>query len=128
MDVMAEQILLFGCDVLRANVLAAAADRVKVTLRRVERSQYNLPLGVLAQVGGSRSLFARAPYIGPELAEPMAVLCGFQNNARLDEVVAALNATGVGTLKCILTPENALWNGVALQRELQGERAQLTQK
>lgn len=120
---MREQILLFGCDLLRAGALTAAAQGVGAKAIRVEQSLYNRPLAVLLQVNGSRSLFARAPYIGGEL-EPMAVLCGFQNNARLDRVIAALNGTGIATIKCILTPENAGWNAVTLQRELLRERAQ----
>lgn len=120
---MKEQILLFGCDLMRAGALTAAAEVLGIRAVRIDRSLYNRPIGTLAQVNQARTLFARAPYIGPELEEPMAVLCGFENNARLDAAVAALNGTGAKILKCVLTPHNAMWNAVMLQRELAQERA-----
>lgn len=125
---MKEQILLFGCDLMSAQALSAAAEALGIRAVRIERSLYNRPIGTLAQVNQARSLFARAPYIGPELQEPMAVFCGFANNARLDAAVSALNGTGARTLKCILTPDNAMWNAVMLQGELVKERAEMQEK
>ncbi|MCD8084834.1 MAG: DUF3783 domain-containing protein [Clostridiales bacterium] len=119
---MKEQILLFGCDLMSANALIAAAQGLGVSAVRVERSLYNRPIGTLMQVSQARSLYARAPYIGPELEVPMAVLCGFANNGRLDAVVEGLNATGAKVVKCILTPDNARWNIITLQRELRKEQ------
>ncbi len=119
---MKELILLFGCDLMSANALTAAAQGLGVPAVRVERSLYNRPIGTLTQVNQARSLYARAPYIGPELEVPMAVLCGFANDERLDAVVAGLNATGARVVKCILTPDNARWNVITLQRELLKER------
>lgn len=41
---MKEQILLFGCDLMRANALIAAAQGLGVPAVRIERSLYTGPL------------------------------------------------------------------------------------
>jgi hypothetical protein len=78
------------------------------------------PLGAVAQLPG----YPRHPVppFAPSLTEEMAVFSGFRQ-AEIFSLLEALRRAGVQVprLKAMLTPSNAAWDALTLQRELMEE-------
>jgi len=93
---------------------------LKVRLKKVEKCDYNQPLGYLA---GLKELEpAEGVYDGDELPDTMFVFAFF-NDARLNQVLAALRKCGAGPFpyKAILTPTNQFWNATECFEEIRKE-------
>ena len=106
---MKETILLFNPPAKDQLLkLEMALFPLRVRLKRVQSSDYNQPLGVLAGIKDMAP--AEGSYDGPELPSTMIVFCFLDDN-RLNQALAAIRKSGAGPFpyKAILTPTNSEW-------------------
>lgn len=91
-----------------------------VRLKRVDKGDYNQPLGVLA--GRKDMTPAEGTYDGPELPSTMIVFCSLDDD-RLNKALAALRRSGAGPFpyKAILTPTNSEWTAPDCFAEIKKE-------
>lgn len=91
-----------------------------VRLKRVQVSDYNQPLGVLAGIKDMQP--ADGVYTGPDLPDTMFVFCFFEDS-RLNQALAALRKSGAGPFpyKAILTPTNSAWTAADCFAEIRKE-------
>ncbi len=117
---MKEKVLLFHFtdeEVLARMQLALLVN--KVGAKKIEKKDYCQPVGYLAGVSGKKPV--EVEYDGPELEEPMMILC--MDSRRIDEVLAAFRRAGVPRIpyKAMLTPTNSDWTPLELYQELKRE-------
>lgn len=120
-------ILLFGFEDLPSiAAVGSVAEQFGVQLRPVMRSEYHMPLGVLA--GVSKTKGTAVPYAGGPLGGRMMVFCGLEK--QLDNILTAVRQAGIGPecLKAVLTDNNQNWNAVTLYGELWSEHQAMSRK
>ena len=106
---MKETILLFNPPEKEQLLkLEMALFPLRIRLKRIQSSDYNQPLGVLAGIKDMTP--AEGSYDGPELPSTMIVFCFLDDN-RLNQALAAIRKSGAGPFpyKAILTPTNSEW-------------------
>ena len=88
-------------------------------LKLVEKKDFGLPLGVLAE---GKEPEERDNYDGPGFEDEMAVMAGF-TSTQVDAFIWALRKKGVGRIdyKAVLTPTNREWDSVTLYHEIKKE-------
>ena len=117
---MKEKVLLFHFtdeEILARMQLALLIN--KVGAKKVERKDYCQSVGYLAGVSGKKA--AEVEYDGPELEEPMMIMC--MDSRRIDELLAAFRRAGVPRIayKAMLTSTNSDWTPLELYKELKRE-------
>ena len=117
---MKEKVLLFHFtdeEVLARMQLALLVN--KVGAKKVEKKDYCQSVGYLAGVSGKKA--AEVEYDGPELEEPMMIMC--MDSRRIDELLTAFRRAGVPRIayKAMLTPTNSDWTPLELYEELKRE-------
>lgn len=105
-------------------------------IRRIEPTEFTLPLGVLAGIdrepaleqpdtaeadGTSRVYEKQAAF-----TDEMAVMAGF-SSAQVDAFILALRKNGIGRIdyKAVLTPTNRGWDSIRLYQEIKKEHEQM---
>ncbi len=124
---MQKQILAFNFSEERLKALKLISMMLRVQLRAVSCSEMLQPIGYLAGVSGFEPV--GEAYAGEEAAEEMLVLCAF-TRPDLDRLLAAIKKSKLAkvALKAMLTPHNAAWSAVQLQKELAAEHAYMHDK
>ncbi len=117
-------ILCYGIDEREVSRLEKAAKCVGASVRKPLPAEYSLPIAAAAA-----NLPVRRPYEGPLLPEGMLVFVSFPEGT-LDLLLSELkkNGIGIGILKAILTPYNAVMTPFALYEELCRERKAFLQR
>ena len=96
---------------------------------KVPANDYNTPMGILAKTGSMR--LSSRPGTLPEqteITEEMIVMCGFNEEA-LNSFLSMCRAGKCSvSLKAVLTPVNAFWNGGMLQGVLMQERKEILEQ
>lgn len=122
---MKETILLFNPPAKdRLLKIEMALFPLHIRLKRVESSEYNQPLGVLAGVKDIEPV--EGTYDGPELPDTMFVFCFLSEN-RLNQALAALRKCGAGPFpyKAVLTQTNSAWTAPDCFTEIRREHEAL---
>lgn len=125
---MKETILLFHAPDRNERLkIEMALFPLKVRLRKIEKEDYNHPLGYLA--GIKDAIPASEPYQGDELPDTMFVFAFF-NDSRLNQVLAALRNCGAGPFpyKAVLTPTNQFWTAPECFAEIKEEHEAMSGK
>ena len=93
---------------------------LKIRLKKVEKEDYNQPLGALADVRDIPRVSGE--YTGEELSDTLLVFAGM-SSSRLDQVLAALRRCGAGPFpyKAVLTDTNQYWNAADCFEEIRKE-------
>lgn len=93
---------------------------LKIRLKKIEKKDYNQPLGALAGVRDIPRVSGE--YTGEELSDTLLVFAGM-SRSRLDQVLAALRRCGAGPFpyKAVLTDTNQYWNAVDCFEEIRKE-------
>lgn len=123
---MKETILLFNAPEKQQLLkIEAALFPLHIRLKRVSRTEYNQPLGVLA--GMKDTVPADGVYEGEELAGTMFVFC-FLSEEHLNRALAALRHSGAGPFpyKAVLTPTNSSWTAPDCFNEIKKEHEALS--
>lgn len=118
---MRETILLFNPpEKERLLKLEMALFPLRIRMKRIQSTDYNQPLGVLA--GMKEMAPAEGSYNGPELPSTMIVFCFLDDN-RLNQALAAIRKSGTGPFpyKAILTPTNSAWTAPDCFAEIKKE-------
>ena len=118
---MKETILLFNMtDRERLLKIEMALFPLRVRLKRVAKEEYANPLGCLAGIKDIPP--SDSPYEGGELDGEMMIFAFF-NDARLNQVLAALRKSGAGPIpyKAVLTATNQLWTPTECFEEIRRE-------
>ena len=118
---MRETILLFNPpEKERLLKLEMALFPLRIRMKRIQSTDYNQPLGVLA--GMKEMAPAEGSYNGPELPSTMIVFCFLDDN-RLNQALAAIRKSGAGPFpyKAILTPTNSAWTAPDCFAEIKKE-------
>ena len=118
---MKETILLFNPPEKEQLLkLEMALFPLRIRLQRIQSSDYNQPLGVLAGIKDMPP--AEGSYDGPELPSTMIVFCFLDDN-RLNQALAAIRKSGAGPFpyKAILTPTNSEWTAPDCFAEIKKE-------
>ena len=118
---MKETILLFNPPEKEQLLkLEMALFPLHIRLKRIQSSDYNQPLGVLAGIKDMTP--AEGSYDGPELPSTMIVFCFLDDN-RLNQALAAIRKSGAGPFpyKAILTPANSEWTAPDCFAEIKKE-------
>lgn len=122
---MKETILLFNApDKEKLLKIEMALFPLRLRLKRVQKEDYNQPLGFLA---GMKDIApAEGTFSGDELPGTMFVFC-FLSDSRLNQALAALRRCGAGPFpyKAILTPTNSAWTAPDCFAELKKEHEAL---
>ena len=107
---MKETILLFNANNKAVNLkIQKALFPLKIRLKKVDKKDYNQPLGYLAGIDKIAPVDGNDN--GDEL-DDMMMIFAFLSDAKLNQVLAALRKCGAGPFpyKAILTPTNQFWN------------------
>lgn len=117
---MNKMILAYNFTPERLGALKLLCMMLKVQLKPVERKQFAQPVGYLAGIPGVAQ--AEEEYAGAGAEQEMLVMCGF-TRGDLDRLLAGIRKSKLQSikLKAMLTPTNAQWSGVVLQKELMQE-------
>lgn len=118
---MKETILLFNANNKAVNLkIQKALFPLKIRLKKVDKKDYNQPLGYLA--GIDKITPVEGNDNGTEL-EDMMIIFAFLSDAKLNQVLAALRKCGAGPFpyKAILTPTNQFWNARQCFEEVKKE-------
>ena len=93
-------------------------------IRLVEKTEFGLPLGVLAGLDEKPEQEAEMEAL--DFSDEMAVMAGF-TSAQVDAFILALRKHGVGRIdyKAVLTPTNRAWNSVKLYCEIKKEHEKM---
>ena len=121
MKVTKKSVLAFHMEDDRADAVKRVCEASGLEMVRVMPASENAPLGLLAQADGwmSKSLMSSQPdYVA--ITDEMIVICGLDSK-EMDRFLAGLRTIGTVRLKAVLTPQNAVWNGLQLFGELEGE-------
>lgn len=123
---MKERILIFHLEDRQKRMkVERALLPLKIRISRVEKSEYNQPLGVLA--GVPEMEWIEGIYEGGELPDTMFVFAGL-SDARLNQVLAALRKSGAGPFpyKAVLTETNCCWSAPECFEEIRKEHEAMT--
>ena len=118
---MKETILLFNANNKAVNLkIQKALFPLKIRLKKVDKKDYNQPLGYLA--GINKITPVEGNDNGTEL-EDMMIIFAFLSDAKLNQVLASLRKCGAGPFpyKAILTPTNQFWNARQCFEEVKKE-------
>lgn len=124
---MKETILLFNANDKAINLkIQKALFPLKIRLKKVNKTDYNQPLGYLA--GIDKIAPVEEADTGTEL-EDMMIIFAFLSDAKLNQVLAALRKCGAGPFpyKAILTPTNQFWNARQCFEEVKKEHETMHQ-
>ena len=124
---MQKCVLAYNFTPERLGALRLVCMMLRVQLKAVPREALSQPVGYLAGVPGAEQ--ADEAYAGDEAQEEMLVMCGF-TRSDLDRLLAGIRKGRLGSvkLKAMLTQHNALWSGLALQKELAQEHEYMHNK
>lgn len=115
-------ILWFEPDPKKLAPLRAAAVRAKLSLRRVPRAAYGMPVGQIAQSASELP----SGEGGEPLPCEMMVFCGLPDAAVSSFLSLMRQNRCTVKLKAVLTEQNAGWDAEALCRELSEEHLKMT--
>lgn len=118
-------ILTYNLDSVSTQRLSELTRAGSIRIKKIVPSQYNQPLGRLAEIQGIQSKKNSAART-ESLQEPMLIFSGFTSEA-LDDFLNQCKKENLltGCLKAILTPSNVFWNSCELYKELLRERRSL---
>ncbi len=124
---MKETILLFNANNKAVNLkIQKALFPLKIRLKKVDKKDYNQPLGYLA---GIDKLSPEEGNDNGDELEDMMMIFAFLSDAKLNQVLAALRKCGAGPFpyKAILTPTNQYWNARQCFEEVKKEHETMHQ-
>ncbi|HHX11519.1 MAG TPA: DUF3783 domain-containing protein [Clostridiales bacterium] len=125
---MKASVLLFNfTDKSRAQTIGKALLPLGIRIMKVNKEDYNQPLGYLAGVKEIASVEGK--YEDEELQAEMMVLVGITGKM-MDQVLLGLRKSGVGRInyKAALTLTNQYWNTIQLYEELVKEHDEVTKQ
>ena len=124
-------ILFYNLDNETGRKLKFVCLKHKIRIKSVEKAQYSLPIGSLAQVLSSEET-TTSDNISPEtspadFSDEMLVFCHFSESL-LDTFLMEFKKNRIPriALKAVLTEQNIFWNSYALHNELQAEHERMT--
>lgn len=96
-------------------------------IRKVDKENYNQPIGYIAGVKGIDSV--KNQYEGEELEDEMLVMAGM-TSSQIDSLIMAFRKNGIPKVNCkaVLTETNQYWNAVDLYKELRLEHETMSNK
>ena len=125
---MKASVMLFNfIDKSRAQTIGRALLPLGIRITKINKEDYNQPLGYLAGVKEIESVEGK--YEGEELQGEMMVLVGITGKM-VDQVLLALRKSGIGRInhKAVLTLTNQYWNTIQLYEELVREHQEVTKQ
>ncbi|HHU72717.1 MAG TPA: DUF3783 domain-containing protein [Clostridiales bacterium] len=125
---MKASVLLFNfTDKSRALTIGRALLPLGIRIMKVNKEDYNQPLGYLAGVKEIEAVEEK--YEGDELQGEMMVMAGITGKM-VDDVLLALRKSGIGRInhKAVLTLTNQYWNTIQLYEELVKEHEEVTKQ
>ena len=90
---------------------------LKIQVKKVEKEDFNQPIGFLAGIKGIEPVAEK--FDGDGFDEEMIVMHNFTNKT-IDSLIKALNKCGVGRvpLKAVITPTSKDWDSLTLIKAL----------
>ena len=122
-----KKVLLFGFQdfvgITQAASLAEKLGEIGAEVRTVGPEEYNERIGELCY--GERRAAKVSGNHAASLPARMLVFCGVTSSEELEKALAICRACGItrDDLKAVLTPDNAMWTGEQLMKELMEEHA-----
>lgn len=111
---MKPSVLLYNFkDSVRNRKITLALMPLGLRLKKVEKENYNQPIGYIAGVKGIESL--NETYMGEELEDEMLIMVGM-TNAQIDGLIMAFRKNGIKKVNCkaVLTETNQYWDALTL--------------
>lgn len=125
---MKASVMLFNfTDKSRAQTIGKALLPLGIRIMKVNKEDYNQPLGYLAAVKEIEAVEGK--YDGEELQGEMMVMVGITGKM-VDQVLLALRKSGIGRInhKAVLTLTNQYWSTIQLYEELVKEHEEVTKQ
>ena len=100
---------------------------LKIQVKKVEKEDFNQPIGYLAGIEGVEP--AAEKFDGDGFDEEMIVMHNFTNKT-IDSLIKALNKCGVGRvpLKAVFTPTSKDWASLTLIKALKADHEEMLKK
>ncbi len=100
---------------------------LKIQVKKVEKEDFNQPIGFLAGIKGVEP--AAEKFDGDGFDEEMIVMHNFTNKT-IDSLIKALNKCGVGrvSLKAVITPTSKDWDSLTLIKALKADHEEMLKK
>lgn len=125
---MKPTVLLYNFkDSVRNRKITLALMPLGLRLKKVEKENYNQPIGYIAGVKGIEPL--NETHVGEELEDEMLIMVGM-TSAQIDGLIMAFRKNGIPKVKCkaVLTETNQYWDALTLYKELKLEHDTLSNK
>ena len=100
---------------------------LKIQVKKVEKEDFNQPIGFLAGIKGIEPVAEK--FDGDGFDEEMIVMHNFTNKT-IDSLIRALNKCGVGRipLKAVITPTSKDWDSLTLIKALKADHEEMLKK
>ena len=97
---------------------------LKIQVKKVEKKDFNQPIGFLAGIKGVEPVAEK--FDGDGFDEEMIVMHNFTNKT-IDSLIKALNKCGVGRvpLKAVITPTSKDWDSLTLIKALKADHEEM---
>ena len=100
---------------------------LKIRVKKVEKEDFNQPIGFLADIKGITPVAEK--YDGSGFDDEMIVMHNFTSKS-IDLLIKALNKCGVGRvpLKAVITPTSKEWDSITLIKALKADHEEMQKK